>query len=77
DTPADGPAIDRERFEQVRRAIDRLPASYREVIVLRYLEQMSIEQIAEVLSARTATIQVRLHRARHKLKDQLKDLVKE
>lgn len=77
DGPADGPAIDRERFERVRRAIERLPASYREVIVLRYLEQMSIERIAEVLSARTLTIQVRLHRARRKLKDQLKDLVRE
>jgi len=75
--PADRPMLDLERFERVRRAIDRLPRRYREAVVLRYLEQMSIEAASEALSARPATVQVWLHRARRILRDSLADLMKE
>jgi RNA polymerase sigma-70 factor, ECF subfamily len=75
--PADRPTIEHERFERVRRAIDRLPRRYREAVVLRYLEQMSVEEAGEALSARPATVQVWLHRARNLLRDSLADLMKE
>lgn len=74
---ADQPAIDRERFERVRAAIERLPSRDREVIVLRYLEQLSVEEIAGVLSIRPQATQVRLHRARARLKEHLQDMVEE
>jgi RNA polymerase sigma-70 factor, ECF subfamily len=75
--PADRPMLDHERFERVRRAIDRLPGRYREAIVLRYIEQMSVEEAGEALATRPATVQVWLHRARKLLKDSLADLMKE
>jgi len=77
DEPADHPALEREKFERVRLAVGRLPARYREVVVLRYLEQMSIEEISEVLTTRRETLQVRLHRARSLLRESLGELVRE
>ena len=69
--PADRPAIDRETRGQVRRSIGRLPPSYREVIVLHYLEEQSLDAIAALLNVRRNTIEVRLHRARSRLKEML------
>ena len=47
-TPSVGPEPkpDYETFEKVRRAVQKLPCHYREVIVLRYLEQLPVAQIA-------------------------------
>jgi RNA polymerase sigma-70 factor (ECF subfamily) len=60
-----------ETEEEVRRAVQRLPAKYREVIVLRYFEDMSIDQLIEVLGLRRTTVDKRLSRAREKLKETL------
>ncbi|HEV3418154.1 MAG TPA: sigma-70 family RNA polymerase sigma factor [Pirellulales bacterium] len=64
-----------ERAGRVREAIKSLGASYREVIVLHYLEQMSVEQIAEIVGARRNSVEVRLHRARRQLEYLLADLM--
>ena len=45
----------------------------REVIVLFYLEEQSVKQIAEMLGRTYNAIEVRLHRARHRLALLLKD----
>jgi RNA polymerase sigma-70 factor (ECF subfamily) len=63
-----------ERAARVRAAIKSLNARYREVAVLHYLEQMSVDEIAEVTGARRNTVEVRLHRARQQLKELLADL---
>jgi RNA polymerase sigma-70 factor (ECF subfamily) len=55
----------------VRTAIEKLPAPYREVIVLREFEELSYEEIAEVLDCPPGTVMSRLSRARDKLKDVL------
>ncbi|HEV2972953.1 MAG TPA: RNA polymerase sigma factor [Pirellulales bacterium] len=64
-----------ERGGRVREAIKSLGASYREVIVLHYLEQMSVEQIAVIVGAHRNTVEVRLHRARRQLEELLADLM--
>lgn len=69
--PSDQAAIDRETRRQVRRSIGRLPPKYREVIVLHYLEEQSLDAIATLLDIRRNTIEVRLHRARSRLKEML------
>lgn len=57
--------IDRaETNAAVRRAVAALPAKYREVVVLRYLEERSAKETAEILNERANTLDVRLHRAR-------------
>jgi RNA polymerase sigma-70 factor (ECF subfamily) len=65
----------REQASRVREAIGSLRLRYREVTVLHYLEQMSVEQIAEVVGVRRNTVEVRLHRARRQLEELLADLM--
>jgi DNA-directed RNA polymerase specialized sigma24 family protein len=52
-------------------AICRLPFRQRSVIVLRFYEDSSIEEIARVLGCRLGTVKSRLHRALAKLKSEL------
>jgi RNA polymerase sigma-70 factor, ECF subfamily len=52
--------------------VDQLPALYREVYVLRELEDLSNEEIASRLSLPTGTVKMRLHRARAMLNEQLR-----
>jgi RNA polymerase sigma-70 factor, ECF subfamily len=55
----------------VRKAIEELPAIYREVIVLREFEELSYDEIAQVLDCPSGTVMSRLNRAREKLKEML------
>lgn len=52
----------------VRTAVNRLPDNYREVLVLRDLEELSTEEAAKVLGVTTNAVKVRLHRARQALR---------
>ena len=56
---------DRQRID---RAIDNLPPVYREVVVLRELEDLSYEEIAEVTALPLGTVMSRLSRARAMLR---------
>jgi RNA polymerase sigma-70 factor (ECF subfamily) len=60
--------IERER---VRDAIEQLPGTYREIIVLRDLEGFSYQDIANILDCPAGTVMSRLARARGKLRDRL------
>ncbi|HUT31813.1 MAG TPA: RNA polymerase sigma factor [Sedimentisphaerales bacterium] len=75
--PADDMATKRETFERVRRAVKALPAKYREPVVLKYLQQLGSDEIARILGISEGTLQVRLSRARKKLKETLAELVEE
>jgi RNA polymerase sigma factor (sigma-70 family) len=55
----------------VARALKRLSARERDVVVRHYWHDMSCEEIASELACPLGTIKVRLHRARHKLGDTL------
>ncbi len=58
--------------ETVRRAIEKLPFRAREVIVLRYYNGLSYEEIASVLGISKPTINGRLTRAKQKIAKYLK-----
>jgi RNA polymerase sigma factor (sigma-70 family) len=59
------PRIERdETAERIRAAVAQLPTNLREVIVLRYFEELGVEQVAEILSLRRNAVEVRLSRAR-------------
>jgi len=62
-----------ERRRQVRRAVRRLPAALREVVVLRYLEELPLAEVAEALGISRGAAAVRLHRARSRLADMLRE----
>ena len=58
-------------------AIDRLPGHYREPFLLREHEQMSYEEISEVLGIRLGTVKSRINRARAHLRELLADVWEE
>jgi RNA polymerase sigma-70 factor (ECF subfamily) len=66
-----------ERGSRVRAVVDRLTPDLRIVIVLRYTEGLSYEQIAEVLGCSTGTVASRLNRAHKRLERSLGHLMKE
>ena len=70
--PADTPArsLDRKSDQdEVQRVLQLVPLQHRDVLVLRYYQELSIEEIAEVLNCSVAAAKVRLHRARQHFKE--------
>jgi RNA polymerase sigma-70 factor (ECF subfamily) len=61
-----------EEAEYVREALDELPVEQREVLVLRFVEGMSYEQIANVIASPLGTVRSRIHYAKRALKEKLK-----
>jgi RNA polymerase sigma-70 factor (ECF subfamily) len=53
--------------QQLRQAVEDLPPEYREVIVLRELEELSYKEIAEIAGVPLGTVMSRLARARKRL----------
>ena len=64
-------AAQREIRHLIERAIDALPEPYRIVFVMREIEDMSVEEAADFLGLRQATVKTRLHRARRLLRKAL------
>ena len=71
----DAAILDDETNVRVRDAVQQLSPKDREVIVLFHLEQLPIAQISKLLGTSSNAIEVRLHRARQKLKTKLGDLM--
>ena len=66
-------ALRAEDRRHIDEAIERLPLEFREVVVLRELEDMSYKEIAIVLAIPIGTVMSRLARGRHLLARQLID----
>ena len=64
--------IERSNRQLLQRAIDELPAHYREVLLLCEVEEMSYQQIAETLSIPIGTVMSRLARARRAIRESFK-----
>jgi RNA polymerase sigma-70 factor (ECF subfamily) len=73
--PWEGSAEERiekeENRQLVRDAIDRLPDSYRSVLLLRDIEELSTEEAARHLEISENAVKIRLHRARQALRGAL------
>ncbi len=63
-----------ECHEHVQRAIDSLEEEFRSVVVLRDLCDLSYEEMAEILGCPIGTVRSRLHRARLRLEEALRDV---
>jgi len=50
-------------FEEVRRALTNLKEDYQDVIIYRYLDELSVPEIAKVMQKSEGTVRVLLHRA--------------
>jgi len=69
-TPEDDLATT-EFYEKLQEAIASLPPIFRTTIILREIEGMSYEEIAEITNASLGTVKSRIARARSKLQSQL------
>ncbi|HEY4554073.1 MAG TPA: RNA polymerase sigma factor SigW [Bacillaceae bacterium] len=58
----------------VQREILRLPDKYRSVIVLKYIDDLSLNEISEVLELPLGTVKTRIHRGREALRKQLHNM---
>jgi RNA polymerase sigma-70 factor (ECF subfamily) len=57
-----------DEAEELYRAMDRLSPEHREVIVLRFLEEMSYDDIARIADCSVGTVRSRLHYAKRTLR---------
>jgi RNA polymerase sigma factor (sigma-70 family) len=68
-------AIDAESLGRVRRAVRTLPDKYREAVVLRYLQGLDTSEVCRLLGITANALNVRLSRARERLKHDLDNLI--
>jgi RNA polymerase sigma-70 factor (ECF subfamily) len=80
--PLAAPQLDPERAmaqtqlnNVLEKAIDALPDVYRVVLVARVIEEMSVEETAELFDLKPETVKTRLHRARALLRRELEENV--
>ncbi|WP_407695753.1 sigma-70 family RNA polymerase sigma factor [Sedimentibacter hydroxybenzoicus] len=57
----------------LHKALDELPDSYRSIIILRFFEDLKIEEIAEILNENINTIKTRLYKSLDKLRIKMND----
>jgi RNA polymerase sigma-70 factor (ECF subfamily) len=65
--PADTLIERKETRATVRTCIEQLPESYRAVLMLRDIEELSTQEVADMLGMTPTAVKVRLHRARQAL----------
>jgi len=71
---ADQQLIDAWIGERLRRALQRLPRTYRAIVVLREIEGLSTKEVATITQLSESNVKTRLHRARRLLRESLGDL---
>ncbi len=62
--------------DAVRKAIEKLPDDYRDVLLLRDIEEFDTEETAEILKISRSAVKMRLHRARAALKKLIEPVVR-
>ena len=64
-----------EQLEKLRNAIDRLPTKQRQVVLMHYLEETNVKEVANLLSISPKTVEGRLYQARRSLRRMLDEEV--
>jgi len=62
-----------ENAELIHRLLDKLTPAHREIVTLRFLEQMTLDDIAAVVGCSTGTVKSRLHYALRRLQDGIEE----
>jgi len=74
---ADEKVLDEELGRAIRQGTDALPEGYREVFLLKDVEGLSYEEIAEMMGISVPAVKSRLHRARLALREEIDAFYKE
>jgi RNA polymerase sigma-70 factor (ECF subfamily) len=61
--------VEKLDYELLNAALNQLPLDYREAIILRYHEGLSMEDVAEALNLKLSAAKMRVHRGLEKLRD--------
>ena len=64
--------VNLEIQQQIQQEISKLPEKYRSVIVLKYIEELSLNEISNILEIPLGTVKTRIHRGREALRHQLR-----
>ncbi|MGA2623600.1 MAG: sigma-70 family RNA polymerase sigma factor [Bacteroidota bacterium] len=75
--PADDTAERSLQQEFIQRALNAIPAKYRELVVLCDIQELSYDEICAVTGLNVGTVKSRLNRGRAQLQKLLKDLIDE
>jgi RNA polymerase sigma-70 factor (ECF subfamily) len=67
----EGQVLLSETQRRIREAIRALPKKYKSVVVLKYLHDMSLQEIGDVLDMPVTTVKTRVHRGREFLRKKL------
>ncbi|SFB24010.1 MULTISPECIES: RNA polymerase sigma factor SigW [unclassified Bacillus (in: firmicutes)] len=75
--PSDTPLPEKELEslelqDTIQKEILKLPEKYRSAIVLKYVEELSLNEISEILDLPLGTVKTRIHRGREALRQQLR-----
>ncbi len=65
-------ALNKEREQEVQRALQTLAPQYRMALILKYWNEMSLEEISAITGDNVGTVKVKLYRARQMLGKQLR-----
>ncbi|KEF38639.1 RNA polymerase, sigma subunit, SigW [Schinkia azotoformans MEV2011] len=60
--------------EWIQQEINELPVMYRSVIVLKYIEELSLKEIGDILDLPIGTVKTRIHRGREALRKRLRNV---
>ena len=73
-SPRTGPrtaVLRNEWYDRLHKLVDSMPEQHREVLILRYFEDLGRQEIAEVLELTESVVKSRLFEARQKLREQM------
>ena len=72
----EGNLLHAEQHDLLQQAVLRLPANLRIVLVLHDMEELTTEQVAQILELQQGTVRIRLHRARLGMRKEMNQLLK-
>lgn len=73
DVSVESETLSRLSMEEIARAVDRLSETDRDIMYLNLYEGMQAREIAELVGMKPNTVSVRIHRAKKKLADMLRE----
>jgi RNA polymerase sigma-70 factor (ECF subfamily) len=70
-TEAENGGFSEEDAERIHSALDKLSAEHREVLLLRFIEDLPYEEIAQITGSHLGTVKSRIHFAKRLLRKEL------